>query len=801
MANSKQLHGVSLGSFDDMTRPLPGATTGATTGAITPGATTTAPVQTSPQGYPVVPSADVSGEITSYTAENTLSAILNQTTDVELAIAAGLLTSLNPEDQAKVIKRFIPDAVIKQDETGTFVVEIDGQMGYINAPGLSPMDFTQTAAQVLEYVPAARLAALGKGLVRRMAIGSAAAGGTALTNDQVAAQLRDELGADVDVPSVMVAMVAGVAAEAVAPVAGYVGKKVRGLKGDLDMAAMVGESVPAGAGEGMVIPPTGAAAGPARQAMAADPAITPEAVSDIAEFNIPLTAGQGRTNVGLPEAPGQGTTPFTTAGKFLDEEEALRSGVRGEPGQVAMRTLESQQRTAIETSITDTLEQLAKTHPGTTVAGDVRGAAEGVLSGVRGAEKALGAAAGDAYERIPGDTMFFPGSFSRLMGFVRGELEPMQPGLAGKQTDWQKIFKAGLQPKAEEALNYIKGIVTNSKNHFLRTSEAGKNLNYPAFGHLQAVRRELGEYIGAAGTNATAKKQLTRIKDGFDTWWSDMVDYAIVNGDRNALDSILEARTLWARYANNFRGRGKHDGAGRIVQKMIENPDYTVDNAISAILGSGKVLKTGGNQKAIVDRLRTIFGTDTTGKFSESTLRTSEGWSSLRQAYFLRLIESGRIANDQISGQQLKTRTVDLIFGKGAATFNTLFTKTEGNRIRRQVRAILRTQPKQPVSRDNPSGSAAALAKAIGPIARLLGIAGDPMTAGAAIGVTRLFGTGRGGAKRALKPAAAKPGKTDVALGRAATMASPTLPEDVQDVVKSGVVAPMNMMSGAIDSF
>jgi hypothetical protein len=32
-------------------------------------------------------------------------------------------------------------------------------------------------------------------------------------------------------------------------------------------------------------------------------------------------------------------------------------------------------------------------------------------------------------------------------------------------------------------------------------------------------------------------------------------------------------------------------------------------------------------------------------------------------------------------------------------------------------------------------------------------------------------------------------------------MASPTLPEDVQDVVKSGVVAPMNMMSGAIDSF
>jgi len=230
---------------------------------------------------------------------------------------------------------------------------------------------------------------------------------------------------------------------------------------------------------------------------------------------------------------------------------------------------------------------------------------------------------------------------------------------------------------------------------------------------------------------------------------------------------------------------------------MIENPDYTVDNAIDAILGSGKVLKTGGNQKAIVDRLRTIFGTDTTGKFSESTLSTSEGWSSLRQAYFLRLIESGRIANDQMSGQQLKTRTVDLIFGKGAATFNTLFTKAEGNRIRRQVRAILRTQPKQPVSREAPSGSGQFILKTL----RMLGFAGDPAMSAAAIGVTKLFGTGRGPAKRALKPAAAKPGKTDVALGRAATMASPTLPEDVQDVVKSGVVAPMNMMSGAIDSF
>ena len=790
MANSKQ-GSIRLGSFEELTRPIAGTTP--------PVATTTAPGQMSPAGYPVVSSADVPGEITTYTSEDTVSAIMDNKSDVELAIAAGLLTSLNPEDQAKVIKRFIPDAVIKQDETGTFVVEIDGQMGYINAPGLSPMDFTQTAAQVLEYVPAARLAALGKGLVRRMAIGSAAAGGTALTNDQIAAQLRDELGADVDVPSVMLAMVAGVAAEAVAPVAGYVGKKVRGLKGDLDMAAMVGKPVPAGAGEGTVIPPTGAAAAQARQAMAAEPNITPEAVSDIAEFNIPYTAGQRQTNVGMPEPPGQGTTPFTTAGTFLDEEEALRSGLRGEPGRDAMRTLESQQRTAIETSITDTLEQLAKTHPGTTVAGDVRGATEGVLSGVTTAEKALRTATDEAYERIPTETMFFPGSFSRLMGFVRGELEPMQPGLAGKQADWQKIFKAGLQPKAEEALNYLKGIVTNSKNHFLRTSEAGKNLNYPAFNHLQDVRKNLGDMIGAA-TTSTEKRQLTRIKDGFDEWSNDMVDYAIVNGDRTALDSILEARTLMARYANNFRGRGKHDGAGRIVQKMIENPDYTVDNAISAILGSGKVLKTGGNQKAIVDRLRTIFGTDTTGKFSESTLRTSEGWSSLRQAYFLRLIESGRAANDQISGQQLKTRTIDLIFGRGAATFNTLFTKAEGNRIRRQVRAILRTQPKQPVSRDNPSGTAAALAKSIGPIARMLGIAGDPMTAGAAIGVTKMFGTGRGGAKRALKPAAAKPGKTDVALGRAATMASPTLPEDVQDVATSGVVTPMNMMSGAIDS-
>ena len=792
MANSKDLGGVSLGSFDQLTRPI----TGVTPAATIPGATTTAPGQMSPQGYQVVSSADVAGEITSYTAENTLSAILNQTTDVELAIAAGLLTSLNPEDQAKVIKRFIPDAVIKQDETGTFVVEIDGQMGYINAPGLSPMDFTQTAAQVLEYVPAARLAALGKGFMRRMAIGSAAAGGTALANDQVAAQLRDELGVDVDVPSVLLAMIAGAAAEFVAPVAGYVGKKVRGLKGDLDMAAMGGTKV---ADEGAIVPPTGAAAGPARQAMAAEPGITPEAVSDIAEFNIPYTAGQRQTNVGMPEPLGQGTTPFTQAGPLLDQEEALRSGVLGEPGQVAMRSLESQQREAIETSITDTLNKLAKTHPGTTVAGSANVAGETVLSSLQAAERALLRAKDEAYDRVPSDTMFFPGSFSRLLGFVRGELEPMQPGLAGKQKDWQKIFRAGLQPKAEEALNYVKGIVTNSKNHFLRTSEAGKNLNYPAFNHLQEVRKNLGDMIGAA-TTSTEKRQLTRIKDGFDAWWTDMADWAIVNGDATALDAMTEARTLMARYANNFRVRGKHDGPGRIVQKMIENPDYTAGEAIQAIVGSAKVLKTGGNQKAIVDRLRTIFGTDATGKFSESTLRTSEGWSALRQLYALRLFDSARIANDQISGQLLKTHTIDLIFGRGAATFNTLFTKAEGNRLRRQVRAILRTQPKQPRSRENPSGSGPFVMKAL----RMIGFSGDPATGAAVLGATKLFGSGRGPANRALKPAAAKPGKTDVALGRAATMATPALPEDVTgaaaDAAQSGVVAPIQRMSGAINS-
>ena len=94
----------------------------------------------------------------------------------DLRISAGLLTSFNPEAQKDIIRKTIPD--VKFEEfNGTTVIELpNGQRSILNAPGLSQSDITSGIAQALSFIPAGRLAALGKTLAQRVGIGAAGAG-------------------------------------------------------------------------------------------------------------------------------------------------------------------------------------------------------------------------------------------------------------------------------------------------------------------------------------------------------------------------------------------------------------------------------------------------------------------------------------------------------------------------------------------------------------------------------------------------------------------------------------------------
>ena len=140
-------------------------------------------------------------------------------------IAAGLLATSNPQEQQDIIKSAIPEAQFETFNDGTTVIEVpDGQGGtrrsVLNRPGGSFQDAQTLIAQALAFVPAARLATLGKGLAAKIGIGAAGSAATEQARQELVIAEGSEQGRDPT--STAIAGAFGAGAEAVAPFAGRI---------------------------------------------------------------------------------------------------------------------------------------------------------------------------------------------------------------------------------------------------------------------------------------------------------------------------------------------------------------------------------------------------------------------------------------------------------------------------------------------------------------------------------------------------------------------------------------------------
>lgn len=134
----------------------------------------------------------------------------------DIKIAAGLLASVHPKDQMDVIQSADPDASFREDEKGNVIVKLgNGQEALLNAPGMSFQDITTSVAQVLSFIPAAKMASLGKSLMQKVGIGAMGAGATQAGLQEVETALGAE---EARRPGeIVTAGVLGGAAEAVMP--------------------------------------------------------------------------------------------------------------------------------------------------------------------------------------------------------------------------------------------------------------------------------------------------------------------------------------------------------------------------------------------------------------------------------------------------------------------------------------------------------------------------------------------------------------------------------------------------------
>ena len=134
-------------------------------------------------------------------------------------IAAGMLSTFDEKAQRDIIQQSIPEVVFETTADGSTIIEVPTEDGgtrrsVLNRPGLSPQDLTTATAQVLSFIPAARIANLGKTLIQKVGLGAAASGLTEQALQEGGVALGRE---ERDPVSTAIAAGTGGLAEAVVP--------------------------------------------------------------------------------------------------------------------------------------------------------------------------------------------------------------------------------------------------------------------------------------------------------------------------------------------------------------------------------------------------------------------------------------------------------------------------------------------------------------------------------------------------------------------------------------------------------
>jgi len=115
----------------------------------------------------------------------------------DLAIAAGFFTTPDIQARKDIIRKNVPGVTFDRDEHGNTVVNLpDGRQAFLNAPGLSLQDFADLGSEVVKFLPAAKLAGVGQGVLSRAALAGAGAGATSVAEDVAAIPQGSEQGID-----------------------------------------------------------------------------------------------------------------------------------------------------------------------------------------------------------------------------------------------------------------------------------------------------------------------------------------------------------------------------------------------------------------------------------------------------------------------------------------------------------------------------------------------------------------------------------------------------------------------------
>ena len=574
-----------------------------------------------------------------------------------LAIGTGLLITPNQKSQAQIIKSQVPDSEIFKDRFDNIIVTMpDGKNFYLNKPGASQQDVLQTTSQILAYIPGYSWAMkkAGKSVFKKAMLAGVAGGTTSLAQDIATMPLGNE---EIDVTRALISSAVPIAFEGVvSPVIGGVWKKLMGNPSftktitKLENGKEVKQIVLNKKGE--------------KAAEAAGIDVTKVNEKFIKEFTEKLSQGESPAIAGSQAGAGKFEFNLSRAQAAGDEEgiallfEAAK-GSYGKNAQVQAQAFLKQQGIDIENSASNIIKRFDK---GEFNIETIEDAGQNIIQGL---EKRFTTASNNvetAYNFIDKD-----GVFQAANSNIDELTASVTKGINSKTG----IIDKELTPATIKAQKVIRDFVKKYKPK--KPPKDGKKVRKikPAtFNEFIIMKRKLSS-IYKAGSNNTDRAGVNAVIKEWTKFVDDNVDNILFSADKGGVEALKKANKLASEKFKLFdindikvNGLKINDKAGKVVMKILNDPDISPNKTIDYIFGRASLGKS-SDSMSIIKRLKTVFGVE--GKELQKQASKNKDFQSLRTASWEKLVRDSS-KNGKFSSQSfynnwktLKQKNKDLL--------------------------------------------------------------------------------------------------------------------------------------------
>ena len=571
--------------------------------------------------------------------------------------ALGLLITPNQKSQAQIIKSQIPNSEIFKDRFDNIIVTMpDGKNFYLNKPGASQQDVLQTTSQILAYIPGYSWAMkkAGKSYFKKAMLSGVAGGTTSLAQDIATMPLGNE---EIDVTRAAISSAVPIVFEGVvSPVVGFTWKK---LMGNPSFTKTITKLEDGKEVKQLVLNKKGEKA-----AEAAGIDITKVNEKFIKEFTEKLS--QGETPAIASSQAGSGKFDFKLArSQASGDEEGIAllfeaaKGSYGKEPQIQAQAFLKQQGIDIENSASNIIKRFDK---GEFNIETIEEAGQNIIQGL---EKRFTTASNNvetAYNFIDKD-----GVFQAANSNIDELTASVTKGIKSKRG----IIDKELTPATIKAQKVIKDFVKKYKpKKQPKDGKKIKKIKPATFNEFIIMKRKLSS-IYKAGSNNTDRAGVNAVIKEWTKFVDDNVDNILFSPDKGGIEALKKANKLASEKFKLFdvndikvNGLKINDKAGKVVMKILNDPDITPNKTIDYIFGKANLGKS-SDSMSIIKRLKTVFGVE--GKELQKQASKNKDFQSLRTASWEKLVRDSS-KNGKFSSQSfynnwktLKQKNKDLL--------------------------------------------------------------------------------------------------------------------------------------------